>query len=181
MSTCTEGLSTHIRWIIRRDMAEVVQIEQDSFLESAWTEEDFLRSLRQRNCIGMVAEHGDKVIGFMVYELHDKKLHLLNFAVAPAYRKLGVGRHMIDKLTSKLSSHRRTRITLEVRETGLDAQMFFQRTGFKAVKVLRRYYDDTKEDAYLMEWRLNEEGTVEDEKCEDTHEEESTDDYQGAE
>ena len=38
----------HIRWMIRRDMAEVLQTEQASF-DFAWTEEDFLRCLRQRN------------------------------------------------------------------------------------------------------------------------------------
>ena len=35
----------HIRWMIRRDMPEVLQTEQESF-EYAWTEEDFLRCLR---------------------------------------------------------------------------------------------------------------------------------------
>ena len=44
-----------IRWMIRRDMPEVLDIERLSF-EFAWTEEDFLCCLRQRNCIGMVAE-----------------------------------------------------------------------------------------------------------------------------
>ena len=80
----------HIRWMIRRDMPEVLQTEQESF-EYAWTEEDFLRCLRQRNCIGMVAEQGEKVVGFMIYELHKAKLHILNFAVNPAWRRNGVG------------------------------------------------------------------------------------------
>src|SRR5262249_56138096 len=79
-----------IRWMIRRDMPEVLQTEQESF-EFAWTEEDFLRCLRQRNCIGMVAEQGEKVVGFMIYELHKAKPHILNFAVHPGWRRLGVG------------------------------------------------------------------------------------------
>jgi ribosomal-protein-alanine N-acetyltransferase len=148
-----EQLRVHIRWMIRRDMPEVLQTEQESF-EYPWTEEDFLRCLRQRNCIGMVAEQGDKVIGFMVYELHKTKLHILNFAVRPAYRRVGVGSQMVAKLISKLSSHRRTRITLEVRETNLPAQLFFRAQAFLAVRVLRGYYEDTGEDAYLMQYQL---------------------------
>ena len=70
----------HIRWMIRRDMPEVLDIENRSF-EFAWTEEDFIRCLRQRNCIGMVAEHDERVVGFMIYELHKNRLHILNFAV----------------------------------------------------------------------------------------------------
>jgi ribosomal-protein-alanine N-acetyltransferase len=148
-----EQVRVHIRWMIRRDMPEVLQTEQESF-EFAWTEEDFLRCLRQRNCIGMVAEQGEKVVGFMIYELHKSKLHILNFAVHPPSRRAGVGAQMVSKLISKLSSHRRTRITLEVRETNLAAQLFFRAQGFRAVRVLRSYYEDSGEDAFLMQYNL---------------------------
>jgi len=150
-----EQVRVHIRWMIRRDMPDVLQTEQESF-EYSWTEEDFLRCLRQRNCIGMVAECGERVVGFMIYELHKQKLHILNFAVHPKYRRVGVGTQMVSKLISKLSSHRRTRITLEVRETNLPAQLFFRSQGFKGVKVLRTFYEDSGEDAYLMQYRLAE-------------------------
>ncbi len=149
--TKKEQLRVHIRWMIRRDMPEVLQTEQESF-EYSWTEEDFLRCLRQRNCIGMVAEQGEKVIGFMIYELHKSKLHIMNFAVLPAYRRFGVGGQMAAKLISKLSSHRRTRITLAVRETNLSAQLFYRAQGFRAMRVLRSFYEDSGEDAFLMQY-----------------------------
>ncbi len=60
---------------------------------------------------------------------------------------------MVRKLIGKLSSQRRTRILLEVRETNLAAQLFFRDSGFRAVSVLRDYYEDTPEDAYLMQYR----------------------------
>src|SRR5258708_33479709 len=148
-----EQVRVHIRWMIRRDMQEVLQTEQES-CEFSWREEAFLRCLRQRNCIGMVAEQGEKVVGFMIYELHKAKLHILNFAVHPTCRRGAVGAQMVAKLISKLSSHRRTRITLEVRETNLAAQLFFRAQGFKAVRVLRSYYEDSGEDAFLMQYRL---------------------------
>jgi ribosomal-protein-alanine N-acetyltransferase len=90
----------------------------------------------------------------MIYELHKNRLHILNFAVHPAYRRHGVGMQMVAKLISKLSSHRRTRITLEVRETNLAAQLFFRAQGFRAMRVLRTYYEDSGEDAFLMQYRL---------------------------
>lgn len=148
-----ETLRVHIRWMIRRDMPEVLRTEQASF-EQPWTEENFLHCLRQRNCIGMVAEHGDQIVGYMIYELHKTKLHIVNLAVHPSARRMGVGSQMVAKLISKLSSHRRTRITLEVRETNLPAQLFFRCQGFLAKRVLRCYYEDTGEDAYLMQYQL---------------------------
>jgi ribosomal-protein-alanine N-acetyltransferase len=138
--------------MIRRDMPEVLDIENEGF-EFPWLEEDFIRCLRQRNCIGMVAEHDDRVVGFMIYELHKTRLHVLNFAVSSACRRRGIGHQMIAKLVGKLSLERRTRIVLEVRETNLAAQLFFRSAGFRAVSVLRDYYDDTPEDAYLMQYR----------------------------
>lgn len=147
-----QQLRVHIRWMIRRDMAEVLQIEKESF-EFPWSEDDFIRCLRQRNCIGMVAEHDDRVAGFMIYELHRTRLHVLNFAVASAFQRRGVGTQMANKLIGKLSSQRRTRIVLEVRETNLPAQLFFKHVGFRAVNVLRDFYEDTTEDAYLMQYR----------------------------
>jgi ribosomal-protein-alanine N-acetyltransferase len=143
----------HIRWMIRRDMPEVLRIEQASH-DYPWCEEDFLRCLRQRNCIGMVAEQGEKVVGFMIYELHKTKLHILNFAVHSEHRRNGIGAQMAEKLVSKLSSHRRTKIMVEVRETSLDVQLFYRSAGFRATGVARDFYSDSGEDAYVMEYRL---------------------------
>ncbi len=149
-------VSVHIRWMIRRDMPEVSAIEQNSF-EFPWTEKDFFRCLRGRNCIGMVAENDEQVVGFMIYELHNSQLHILNFAVRPDYRRRNIGQQMVEKLIGKLSQQRRNRIVLEVRETNLAAQLFFQKMGFRAITVLRDYYDDTIEDAYVMHYRFKSE------------------------
>lgn len=155
-----QELRVHIRWMIRRDMMEVLEIENQSF-EFPWSEDDFIRCLRQRNCIGMVAEHDERVVGFMIYELHRSRLHILNFGVDPGFRRRQVGQQMVDKLIGKLSSQRRRRIMLEVRETNLSAQLFFRKLGFRAISVLRDFYDDTTEDAYLMQYRYREPATKE--------------------
>ena len=148
-------LRVHIRWMIRRDMPQVLDIEKGAF-EFPWSEDEFVRCLRRRNCIGMVAEgsYGSgRVLGFMIYELHKTRLHILNFAVAAEARRHGVGSQMVDKLIGKLSSQRRTRLSLEVRETNLAAQLFFKQSGFRATSVLRDFYDDSPEDAYVMQYR----------------------------
>src|SRR3954469_4333396 len=147
-------LPVHIRWMIRRDMPSVLAIEQECF-EFPWYEDDFVRCLRQRNCIGMVAEASERVVGFMIYELHKHRLHVLNFAVQEQFRRRGVGSQMAKKLIAKLSHDRRSRVMLEIRETNLSAQLFFRSLGFRAVSVLRQFYEDTPEDAYLMQYRLS--------------------------
>lgn len=145
-----EPLQIQVRWMIRRDMAEVLEIEQGSF-EFPWAEEDFTYCLRQRNCIGMVAEMAESVVAFMIYELHRSRLHVLNFAVRRSHRRLGIGRQMVDRLVGKLSPERRDRILLEVRERNLPAQLFFRDAGFMAISVLKNFYQDSTEDAYQMQ------------------------------
>jgi ribosomal-protein-alanine N-acetyltransferase len=137
------GLGIHVRWMIRRDMTEVIGIERE-----------------QRNCIGMVAELADSVVAFMIYELHRSRLHMLNFAVMRSHRRLGIGTQMMSKLVGKLSPERRARIALEVRETNLAAQLFFRSLGFRAVSVLKDFYQDSTEDAYLMQYCLGAGGEV---------------------
>lgn len=142
-----------IRWMIRRDMPEVIRIEWSAF-EFPWSEDDFVRCLRQRNAIGMVAEDwDDKIVGFMIYELHKTRLHLLNIAVAVTDLCRGIGNQMISKLKNKLHHQRRSRILLEVREKNIGAQLFFKQQGFRCISILKNYYEDTTEDAYLMQYR----------------------------
>lgn len=144
----------HVRWLIRRDMPEIFGIEQACF-EFPWREDDFIRCLRQRNCIAMAAEVGDEgpLAGFVIYELQSPRLHLLNFAVHPEHRRQGVGTALVNELKAKLSPRRRSQIWLEIRESNLAGQLFFRAAGFRATAVLRGFYDDTDEAAYQMRYR----------------------------
>jgi [ribosomal protein S18]-alanine N-acetyltransferase len=120
----------HLRCLIRRDMPEVLTIER--LTENRWGEDDFMRCLRQRNCIGHVAEHGEKVVGFIIYELHKYKIRILNFAVHPDWQRGGIGRQMIEKMKGKLSSHRRVEIDAIVPEECLSMLLFLKRQRFRA-------------------------------------------------
>ena len=145
----------HIRWMIRRDMPEVLAIEHAAF-DYPWCEEEFLRVLRQRNCIGMVAEHGERIVGFMIYELHRSRIQVLNFAAHQDFKRKGIGRQMVSKLVGKLSNQRRSRISILVRESNLAAQLFFRVQGFRATEVAREHFPDTGEDAYTMIYHMDE-------------------------
>ena len=57
-----------IRWFIKRDMPKVLKIQEN--FEFSWEEEDFIEALVQTNCIGMVAEANNKIVGFIIYELY---------------------------------------------------------------------------------------------------------------
>jgi ribosomal-protein-alanine N-acetyltransferase len=67
---------------------------------------------------------------------------------------------MMEKLFAKLSVERRDRILLEVRERNLPAQLVFRSLGYRAITVLKDFYEDTTEDAYLMQYLSGEASTM---------------------
>lgn len=128
-------MRVHVRWLIQRDMPDVLRFE--SSLDDPWSREDILTLLRQRNCIGMVAEQGEKVVGYMLYELHERRIDLLRLVVCPRHRSLGVGRQMLEKIQSKLSTHRRSHIIADVPDGNLPAQKWLRACGWRAICVVR--------------------------------------------
>ncbi len=149
-----------ICWLIRRDLPRVLEIERGSFA-NPWSQEDFeictCGERGRKNCIGMVVSPAgtSAVSGFLVYELHKRRLRILNLAVAPESRRKGFGGELVKRLIEKLSQQRRNEIVLELRETNLTAQLFYRAMGFQALCVLRQHYDDG-EDGYVMRYRLHE-------------------------
>lgn len=153
-----EAIEIQIRWLIRRDNTDVLAIESECFSEFAWSEEDLICCLRQRNCIGMVATHECAVVGYMIYEVHELSLNILNFAVSPTCKRRGIGTSMIDKLVDKLSQKRRRFIDALIRETNLDAQLFFKKNDFFFTREIdRNTYEDTEEDAYHLRYTIDSE------------------------
>ena len=147
-----QTINTHVRWMIRRDMPEVVDIEWLSF-KDYWTEDDFLRVLRGRNTIGKVAEVGETIIGFLVYEIKKNGMDILNLAVHPNWRRKGIGSALVNDLKTKIRRRPRMRIVLS--DSNLDGHLFIKAMGFAAVEVLPGYFENG-EDGYKFVYRLEE-------------------------
>lgn len=130
-----QSVRFHIRWMIERDMPSVLQIDSLSFGSRSWSDKEFTHNLKQRDTIGMIAELDEEVVAFMVYELHKNRLHVINFAVHPKYRRMGIGSAMVEKLISKLSWQRRNRIEFDVYDDKLDTHLFLKSIGFRAEKI----------------------------------------------
>jgi len=144
-----EPLKFRVRWMIRRDMPEVLEIEQAAFpISFRWSEDDFMHVLRRRTAIGMVAEEcaSERVAGFFIYESHAAAIELLTIAVGTEWRRCGAGRLMVERLKSKTTARRRS-IRFDVNERNLAALKFFSALGFRAIATRRGVYDDCDDDA----------------------------------
>jgi ribosomal-protein-alanine N-acetyltransferase len=119
--------------------------------------DDMMKLLRKRSVVAMVAIEGEnedngEIVGFVIYELMNRRIQLHNLVVSQKHRKKGIGSILIDKLKEKLS--KRNKISAEVRETNLQVQMFLKSKDFNAVEMLRNYFLDTGEDAFVMSYVL---------------------------
>lgn len=124
-----------VRWLIERDMEEVMAIESQSFGEQ-WSEDEFLKCLRYRNVIGVVAESDFfNIHGFMIYELHPYKLRILKLAVDSKVRRSGIGRKMTDRIKDKTRQQGRTEAEISIPDTMLSAHLFFAACGFTCEEV----------------------------------------------
>lgn len=139
------------RFVIRRDMQSIEQIERTSF-EFPWSESDFCRVMRRRDVTSLACEVGEDLVGYMIYAVTKSKLQLLNFAVHPNHRRRGVGTSMVQRLIAKLSPHRINRIELLVIETSMGALSFFRSVGFVATRLIRSPYEETNADGIAMRY-----------------------------
>ena len=144
-------ITTQIRWLIRRDMEAVQAIENASFTHP-WSGDEWLENLKERDTIGTVIEDDLRILGYAVYKLGKTKFELLNLAVKPVDRRCGHGRQMIERLIGKLDPQNRTAIECTVTDDNLQAQLFLQACGFKAVRVVKDAWNGS--DAYRFRYRL---------------------------
>jgi ribosomal-protein-alanine N-acetyltransferase len=155
------GVKISIQWMVRRDMPQVLEIENECCRGEQfkpWEDDDFVTSLRQRNCIGMVAEQIDskRILGFVVYELQKSTLRILNLSVHPFRHREGIGTELVDKLANKVSQQRRTTMSMTVRERNMGGLLFLRSCGFKAERSIRGHFEDTGEDGIEMVFRKGE-------------------------
>ena len=157
MSATMTETRVHIRWMIRRDMPEVLAINPTNIEKDLW------ELLDRRNVVGMVAEHQEtgNVVGFMIYELCKTFLQVAHFCVKPELNGQGIGKRMVEKLQNKVNEKRRI-VRFNVPEHRVDIQLFLKAQGFFALQTLPGYFQDTKEDAYVMEYEYDEEVSIAD-------------------
>jgi len=149
-------VQVQVRWMVRRDFAQVLAIEQACF-EFPWTEEEFLQCLQQPNCLGMVAEYEGRVVGFVIYETPKNRIFITNIATEPEFQRHNIARQMIQKLVTKMIYQQRHKIAIEIRETNLPALLCFRALGFRVAMIRKNFYEDQSEDAYVLQYRLGRE------------------------
>jgi [ribosomal protein S18]-alanine N-acetyltransferase len=148
--------AVNIREATHRDLPRIVEIEQLAF-PTPWSLTAFRRELTLPFSRLLIAAPGDdecvEALGFLCRWLIADECHVLNIAVHPEYRRLGVGAELLQSAIGEAREKQAQIVTLEVRRSNLPARHLYRKFAFEE-RRLRRHYYGPGEDAIIMELRL---------------------------
>jgi ribosomal-protein-alanine N-acetyltransferase len=92
-----------------------------------------------------------RLVGYLICSRYDTVWHVMNVAIDSDYQRRGLASALLAELYERVGDSR-ARFTLEVRRSNHVAIHLYEREGFRAAGMRRRYYQDNGEDALVM-WR----------------------------
>ena len=131
----------------RADAAAIAKMSRvliEYGLDWKWTAQRVEASIRAANVNVLVARVDHRIIGFAIMRYGDDDAHLDLLAVAPAHRRLGVGRQLLEWLEECAVVAGIFRVALEVRESNQEAQLFYQSMGYRPLNRVPGYYQGTE-------------------------------------
>ena len=144
------SFSVSVRDLTYADLPRVVAIERRAF-PTPWSLAMFVLELSKSSGICLAAIHDRRLVGYLICSRYDTVWHVMNVAVDVDHQHKGVASALLAQLYERVSDAR-ARFTLEVRRSNHVAIHLYEREGFRAAGLRRRYYQDNGEDALVM-WR----------------------------
>jgi ribosomal-protein-alanine N-acetyltransferase len=139
------------------DLEEVLNIENSSF-PTPWTRRLFEEELHNPNSRIFLLKKpkGEKYIinGYICLWLIRNEVHILKIAVHPFFRRKGFARKLLQFALDYSFRRNIDKAILEVREHNYPARFLYEKFGFYQIGIRAKYYEDTKEDALIMELNL---------------------------
>lgn len=138
------------------DAVEIAQMSRDLIehgLAWSWTPARVLRSIRGVDSSVVIARREGSLAAFAIMHVGMETAHLNLLAVASAHRRCGLGRRLIEWLSSTAIEAGVFRIDLELRASNAGARSFYERMGFQARETVAGYYQG-REAALRMTRRL---------------------------
>jgi [ribosomal protein S18]-alanine N-acetyltransferase len=142
-----------IRQMDMNDIDRIMEIERKSFIAS-WSKTMFEEIICSPVSRGLVIEHNNTIVGYIVFYTVYVEAHVMNLAVDPAERKQGYARQMLDQALKFFRENNISECYLEVREHNRVAQELYEHFGFEVIGRRKKYYPETNEDALVMQLLL---------------------------
>ena len=132
---------------------QIAELEKLCFSDP-WSEKSIETELSCRLSLWLVAIEGEQVVGYVGSQTVIDESDMMNIAVHPNFRRLGIAEAMIAALTDALREKDSRALTLEVRASNVPAIALYEKLGFSQVGLRKNYYRNPKEDALILRKEL---------------------------
>lgn len=129
------------------DLEALGRLEGEAFVEP-WRAADLATRLGRADHLLLVADRGDEVVGYALFQRAAGEAELQRIAVPAGARGQGLGGRLLAEGLRRLRRAGDSACFLEVRASNLAARRLYERAGFTLVGRRRSYYADG-EDALL--------------------------------
>lgn len=131
-----------------RHIEDICEIERLCF-STPWDENAVKSEIEFENGVFLVCEEEGKAIGYISMRCVLDEGYINNVAVTPDFRRQGIGEELIKSLVEEGIKKKLSFITLEVRESNVNARRLYEKQGFKEAGKRKRFYRLPDEDGIL--------------------------------
>lgn len=132
-------------------ISEVAELDRICFNDEAWSFALFSNELEDENKRYVVALAENHVAAYGGYAHIIDEAHIMNIAVAPAYRQKGIGQRIVEYLIGDAKSRGIASMTLEVKSNNTAAKALYEKLGFELSGIRKKYYKNTQD--ALIYWK----------------------------
>ena len=125
------------------------EVEKQSFSQP-WSEQSLLSQAERDDSEMFIALCGDEVVGWAGMEHQFGEGSVLNIAVLPTHRRMGLGEALTSALIDSSRSLKCDWLMLEVRPSNTAAVSLYKKLGFAEIGRRPNFYAFPREDALLM-------------------------------
>jgi [ribosomal protein S18]-alanine N-acetyltransferase len=145
-----------IRRMVPADVPEIGAILAASPQAAQWNLREFVQPEWPAMAIWVAAaDDSGEVTGMVAARTIVGEAEVLNLAVAPAWRRSGIGRRLVDVAIEAARAEGVRQVFLEVRESNAAARAFYAGLLFAESGRRRAYYRDPIEDALVLSRTLS--------------------------
>ena len=138
--------------ILKADsIAEITAFDRLCFPLEYWKEADWRELLNDPRAVYYAVRDGGKIIGDVFiynWQGEDDYVKIMNLAVHPDYRGLGIAHRLLSHVTEELSKSGMKRFCGDTRASNHAMQKVFSDCGYRFECVKEHYFENPAEDGY---------------------------------
>lgn len=139
-----------LRTLSQAQLSQIQKVAQAAYGKDPWTKEQYEAAFQQKYNHFLGIEVDGMLCAYLHYFLLAGEAEIINIATLPSYQGQGCATTLFQALWQQPLE----RCFLEVRKSNVQAQQLYKKQGFKLLAVRKNYYQQPREDALIMERKI---------------------------